>query len=81
MADDTDEKADLAKLSKREDFPGWRESMKLYALEKGDVDGIFTDDGSGTQDKICPKFDGMMERIIWSNYLRRTVTAVTIRVR
>ena len=46
MADDTDDKADLARLNKREDFPGWRESMKLYALEKGDVDGIFTDDGS-----------------------------------
>ena len=34
MADDTDDKADLARLNKREDFPGWRESMKLYALEK-----------------------------------------------
>ena len=47
MADDTEESSTLAVLSKRNDFRGWQESMLLYAMEKGDVDGIFTDDGSG----------------------------------
>ena len=46
MADDTDDKSGLSKLDKRENFPGWKESMKLYAMEKEDVEGIFTDDGS-----------------------------------
>ena len=46
MADDTEESSTLAVLSKRVDFRGWKQSMLLYAMEKGDVDGIFTDDGS-----------------------------------
>ena len=46
MADDTDDKSGLSKLDKREDFPGWKEPIKLYAMEKGDFEGIFTDDGS-----------------------------------
>ena len=47
MADDTDDKSGLSKLDKREDFPGWKEPMKLYAMGKGDVEGItLTDDGS-----------------------------------
>ena len=46
MDDDTDGKADLAKLSKREDFPGFKEPMNLYAMEKGDTEGIYSDDGS-----------------------------------
>ena len=33
-------------LPAREDFRGFKESMLLYALEKGDVEGIFSDDGS-----------------------------------
>ena len=47
MADDTEESSTLAVLSKRVDFRGWQQSMLLYAMEKGDVEGIFTDDGSG----------------------------------
>ena len=46
MADDTEESSTLAVLSKRVDFRGWKQSMLLYAIEKGGVDGIFTDDGS-----------------------------------
>ena len=46
MADDTKESSPLAVLSKRADFRGWQQSMLLYAMEKGDVDGLFTDDGS-----------------------------------
>ena len=42
MADDTDDKSGLSELDKREDFPGWKEPMKPYAMEKGDVEGIFT---------------------------------------
>ena len=47
MTDDTEESSTLAVLSKRVDFRGWQQSMLLYAMEKGDVEGIFTDDGSG----------------------------------
>ena len=46
MADDTDERSCLAELRSREDFRGFKDSMLLYALEKGDVEGIFSDDGS-----------------------------------
>ena len=46
MADDTKESSTLAVLSRRVDFCGWQQSMLLYAIEKGDGDGIFTDDGS-----------------------------------
>jgi hypothetical protein len=46
MADDTEERSNLAELRSREDFRGFKESMLLYALEKGDVEGIFSDDGS-----------------------------------
>ena len=49
MADDIDDKADLAKLNKREDFPEWKEPMKLMCWGKGGVEGIFTDDGSDPQ--------------------------------
>ena len=48
MADDTDERSCLAELRSREDFRGFKDSMLLYALEKGDVEGIFSDDGSDT---------------------------------
>ena len=46
MADDTKESSTLAVLSRRVDFCGWQQSMLLYAIEKGDVDKILTDDGS-----------------------------------
>ena len=46
MADDTEERSCLAELRSREDFRGFKESMQLYALEKGDVEGIFSDNGS-----------------------------------
>ena len=46
MVDDTKESSTLAVLSRRVDFCGWQQSMLLYAIEKGDDDGIFTDDGS-----------------------------------
>ena len=46
MADDTDDRSALGSLQAREDFRGFKESMLLYALEKGDVEGIFSDDGS-----------------------------------
>ena len=46
MADDTDDRSALGSLQAREDFRGFKEPMLLYALEKGDVEGIFSDDGS-----------------------------------
>ena len=46
MADDTEERSCLAELRSREDFRGFKEPMLLYALEKGDTEGIFSDDGS-----------------------------------
>ena len=46
MADDTDDRSALGSLQAREDFRGFKESMLLYALEKGDVEVIFSDDGS-----------------------------------
>ena len=46
MADDAEEPPTLAVLSKEVDFCRWQQSMLLYAIEKGDGDGIFTDDGS-----------------------------------
>jgi hypothetical protein len=48
MADDTDERPTLAELKKREDLMGFKGPMQLYALEKGDVEGIFPDGGSGS---------------------------------
>ena len=42
MADDTEESSTLAVLSKRVGFCGWQQSMLLYAIEKGDVDGFFS---------------------------------------
>ena len=47
MSDDESDTGKAAgKLSCREEFAGWKESMSLIALDKGDADGIFTDDGS-----------------------------------
>ena len=46
MADEPDERSSLAELRSREDFRGFKDAMLLYALEKGDVEGIFSDDGS-----------------------------------
>ena len=46
MDNNTDGKADLTKLSKREDFPGFKEPMDLCAMEKGDTEGIYSYDGS-----------------------------------
>ena len=43
MGEGDDEKGDLPKLRKREDFHGWKEKMLLYSMEKGDTDGIFSD--------------------------------------
>ena len=40
MADDTDDRSALGSLQAREDFRGFKESMLLYALEKGDVEMI-----------------------------------------
>ena len=46
MADDTEEHTTtLGSLKAREDFRGFKETMLLYALEKGDVEGIFSDVG------------------------------------
>ena len=44
--DESDERGSAGKLSCREEFAGWKQKMSLIALEKGDVDGIFSDDGS-----------------------------------
>ena len=46
MGEGDDEKGDLPKLRKREDFHGWKEKMLLYSMEKGDTDGIFSDTGN-----------------------------------
>ena len=40
MADDTDDRSTLGSSQAREDFCGFKESMLLYALEKGDVEMI-----------------------------------------
>ena len=46
MADDNEERSSLAELRTRENFPGlYKEPMLRYALKKGDVEGIFSDDG------------------------------------
>ena len=44
--EDIEESSTLAGLSKKLDFRGWQQRTLLYVMEKGDVDGIFTDDGS-----------------------------------
>ena len=41
MADDTEDRSTLGSLQAREKFRGFKEPMLLYALEKGDVEGIF----------------------------------------
>ena len=46
MPDNTDDRSALGLLQARENFRGLKEPMLLYALEKGDVEGIFSDDGS-----------------------------------
>ena len=46
MGEGDDEKGDLPKLRKREDFHGWKEKMLLYSMEKGDTEGIFSDTGN-----------------------------------
>ena len=46
MADDTEDRSTLGSLQAREDFRGFKEPMLLYAVEKGDVEWIFSDDGS-----------------------------------
>ena len=44
--DDYDDKPKSSKLKSREEFLGWKRSMGLYALGKGDTDGIFKDLGN-----------------------------------
>ena len=46
MGEGDEEKGDLPKLRKREDFHGWKEKMLLYSMEKGDTEGIFSDTGN-----------------------------------
>ena len=43
MGEGDEEKGDIPKLRKREDFHGWKEKMLLYSMEKGDTEGIFSD--------------------------------------
>ena len=48
MGNDSDDETSkgTGKLGSREEFPGWKAGMSLIALDRGDTDGIFTDDGS-----------------------------------
>ena len=41
MADDTEDRSTLGPLQASEEFRGFKESMLLYALEKGDAEGYF----------------------------------------
>ena len=47
MASDDETSDNQSKLEHREQFPGWKAKMSLLAMAKGDVDGIFTDQGDG----------------------------------
>ena len=44
--DDHDDKTNSSKLKAREEFLSWKRKMALFALGKGDTDGIFKDLGN-----------------------------------
>ena len=46
MASDDESKDSTGKLTSREEYPGWKSRVQMLALAKGDVNGIFGDDGS-----------------------------------
>ena len=48
MGGDTEERSTLGLLQARREFRGFKKPMLLYALalETGDIEGIFPDDGS-----------------------------------
>ena len=46
MASDDESKDKASKLTCREEYPGWKSRVQMLALAKGDVNGIFGDDGS-----------------------------------
>ena len=55
MGEGDDEKGDLPKLRRREDFHGWKEKMLLYSMEKGDTEGIFSDARPNVPPKVAPR--------------------------
>ena len=46
MESDDESDKSTGKLKSREEFPGWKSAMALLVMSKGDVDGIFVDDGA-----------------------------------
>ena len=46
MESDQNDKDKLTKLTKREEWFGWNNEIQLFLMGAGDVDGIFSDDGS-----------------------------------
>ena len=46
MESDDESDKNTGKLKSREEFPGWKTAVALLVMSKGDVDGIFVDDGT-----------------------------------
>ena len=74
MPSDEERDSSAQKLTERDGFLAWKQSSRLLALSKGDVYGIFDEDGTkGAYAALAPGAGGAATRREWNKLSRNQV--------